>query len=71
VLIFEVQQNSDVTMVPQRVFGNRHRREDLTESQAKELFLELSTSGDVPLGRGNHTTCYRGGRGQRAALSPG
>ena len=51
VLIFEVQQNADVTLVPQRVFADRRRRDDLAGGPARELFLGLSVMADIPLGQ--------------------
>ena len=52
VLIFEVQQNSDVTMAPQRLFASGRTTGDRTLSQAKEMFLAQLVADDVPAGQG-------------------
>jgi mannose-6-phosphate isomerase len=51
VLMFEVQQNSDVTMAPQQLFAGGRTADAWTVSQAKELFLAQLVADDAPAGQ--------------------
>lgn len=51
VLIFEVQQNADVTMVPQRTYTGGQGRDVTDVKQAREMFLRELAVADVAPGQ--------------------